>query len=195
MGTFDELFNTLAQAGFFTYLLPFIVMFAISFALLQRVKIFGDNKKIDGIVAIAMGFLFLQNTYLLELFHRLVPNVAFILLAVLLGLLILGIFAGPHTAWSGILLFLAFLFALGSIITAAISPNLGEGYASWFSLFSNMDSGTKATVFGIVIIAAILWFVFKTDGNGGGVRGFASNFQNDLRGGNAGGAAGGAAPR
>ncbi|MDO8555962.1 MAG: hypothetical protein Q7R96_02200 [Nanoarchaeota archaeon] len=186
MGTFDELFNTLSEAGFFAYLLPFVVMFAISFALLQKVKIFGGNKKIDGILAIAMGFLFLQNTYLLELFQRLLPNVSFILLAVLLGLLIFGVFAGEHTQWSGVMLFLAFFFALASIITAAIYPNLGEGYASWFSFISDMDSGTKTTIFGILIIAIILWVIFKEPGTqGGGIRGISDSFQNDVRGGSA----------
>ena len=198
MGTFDELFNTLGEAGFFTYLLPFVVMFAISFALLERVKIFGSSaRKINGIVAIAMGFLFLQNTYLLELFHRLVPNVSFILLAVLLGLLILGIFAGEHTQWSGVLLFLAFLFSLASIITAAVYPNLGEGYANWYSFLYDLDSGTKATIFGVIIIALILYFTLRTTPAEGENNGFFQRFQSNLGQGNnrgPGGGGGGAPP-
>ena len=198
MGTFDELFNTLGEAGFFTYLLPFVVMFAISFALLERVKIFGSSaRKINGIVAIAMVFLFLHNTYLLDLFHRLVPNVSFILLAVLLGLLILGIFAGEHTQWSGVLLFLAFLFSLASIITAAVYPNLGEGYANWYSFLNDLDSGTKATIFGVIIIALILYFTLRTTPAEGENNGFFQRFQSNLGQGNnrgPGGGGGGAAP-
>ncbi|MEK6812569.1 MAG: hypothetical protein AABX86_00450, partial [Nanoarchaeota archaeon] len=81
MVSFQELIVGLDQIGFYAVALPFIVIFAITFALLEKIKLFGQHSRnINAVLALAMGFLFLQNPYLLQLFHRVVPNVAFIFL-------------------------------------------------------------------------------------------------------------------
>ena len=159
--SFRELILGLDQMGFYDVALPFIVIFAITFALFEKVKVF-DNRNINGVIALGMGFLFLQNDYLLKMFHRVVPNVAFILLAVLLLLLLIGIFAGEKGPWGGFLMFLTFFFAIASIITAASYDKIGSGYASWWQWFVDLDSGSKMTIFGILGVALLLWLIFRT---------------------------------
>ncbi len=160
MTSFRELIIGLDQMGFYDVALPFIVIFALTFALLEKVKIF-NNRSINGVLALAMGFLFLQNDYLLQMFHRIVPNVAFILLAVILGLLLIGIFAGKSVQFRGLFLTIAFFFAIASIITAASYDRLGRGYESWWQWFVDLDPGSRMTIFGILIVGLILWLIFK----------------------------------
>lgn len=48
--------QTLADIGFFKFALPFLLMFAIVYGLLQKLSIFGDNDQVDAIVAVVSGF-------------------------------------------------------------------------------------------------------------------------------------------
>jgi len=156
-----DLIIGLDQMGFYDVALPFIVIFAISFALFEKIKIF-SNKSINGVLALGMGFAFLQNDYLLRMFHRVVPNVAFLILAILLLLLLVGLFAGENKPWGGFLMFIAFFFAIASLITAASYDKLGSGYASWWQWFVDLDTGSKTTLLGLILVAVILWLVFRT---------------------------------
>ena len=102
MASFDQVLVAWDNYGVFEYLLPFLVVFTITFALLQKVNLFGNNsKKINVVLALAFGLLFLQNIYLRTLFQRFIPNISFIMIVFLLFLLLLGIFSGGAGAWSG----------------------------------------------------------------------------------------------
>ena len=102
-----ELYNvilSLQQMGFYDIILPFLLVFSISYAVLQKVRIFGDaqsSKNVNVIVALVIGFLFLQNQYLVFILQRFLPNVSIIIIAALMFLLLLGVFFGPTTRVSG----------------------------------------------------------------------------------------------
>src|SRR3989344_2676542 len=166
MASFDQVLVAWDNYGVFEYLLPFLVVFTITFALLQKVSLFGSDgksKKINVILALAFGLLFLQNIYLRTLFQRFIPNISFIMIVFLLFLLLLGIFSGGATAWSGFALFLAFIFSNISVIIAVSNDYLGQGYSSLYEWWFTMDTVARSTIVLIAVIVIILIVVLKED--------------------------------
>lgn len=91
--TITDILNQLADAGVFAYVLPFLLVFAVVFGILQKAKIFGsdDNrtKGINAIVAVAVGLLSLQFDFVSTFFAEIFPKLG-IAIAGLLVLLILA---------------------------------------------------------------------------------------------------------
>jgi hypothetical protein len=54
--TITDALNWFNAFGGFSYLIPFLLIFAVVFALLDRSKILGDNKPLMGIIAAALGY-------------------------------------------------------------------------------------------------------------------------------------------
>ena len=119
-----DLYQLLAnwqQIGFFDIVLPFLLIFAISFAVLQKVGIFGPTaKNINVIVSLVISFLFLQNTYLIFILQRFLPNVAIILVVILLFMLVLGVW-GFRTEVSGKYMTYAFWISVIVILMALLT--------------------------------------------------------------------------
>ena len=77
------------SAGIFDYLLPFLLVFAFVFGILQKTEILGkDNKSINILLAVVVGFLVLQLPDVPLFFRELFPRLG-IGLAVLFSLMIL----------------------------------------------------------------------------------------------------------
>ncbi|MEM3091232.1 MAG: hypothetical protein QXX55_02015 [Candidatus Pacearchaeota archaeon] len=100
-GSIGNLLSYWEQAGFFSYLLPFLLIFALVFGILNKTKFFGD-RTINGILALVVGLLALQFNFVPVFFSEIFPRVG-IGLSVILALLILaGLFFDPdnkHINW------------------------------------------------------------------------------------------------
>ena len=121
-----DLFQVIAtwqDIGIYGVLLPFLLIFAITFAILEKINIFGaGKKKINVIVALVLGLLFLQNIYLVERLQFILPKVGFSLLIFVLLLLLVGSLTGKaHDASDKKWTWLAFLVAI-IFLAWAISP-------------------------------------------------------------------------
>ena len=118
--------------GIFDIALPFLLIFTLSYAVLDKTKILGKkNKNINIIVALVLGFLFLQNPFLLASLQGLLPNVSFALVVLLLFLLIVGVLMGDKYAeWKGMTFNVAALIAVIALIWAMFTqPGLEYGGA------------------------------------------------------------------
>src|SRR3989344_5016519 len=93
-----DLFQVVAtwqDIGIYGVALPFLLVFVITFAILEKIQIFGANgKKVHVVIALVLGLLFLQNIYLIERLQFILPKVAFSLLIFVLLLLLLGSLTG-----------------------------------------------------------------------------------------------------
>ncbi len=87
-GSIGNMLAYWGSAGFFSYILPFLLIFALVFGILTRVKIF-DNKAINGVIALVVGLLSLQFHFVPMFFSEIFPRLG-VGLAVILCLLILG---------------------------------------------------------------------------------------------------------
>lgn len=157
--------RSLESAGFYDVLLPFILVFTIIFAVLQKVKIFGrESKNINVVVAILIAFFTIRAQPVIALINQFLPKVSAMVLILMMFLLILGVFGTSAEGWTGWPFFLA---VLGSIIGVGWSvytsiPGISSSSLPTWLRFSSTDKGLLLLV-GIVLIIIVM---FKDDNLG-----------------------------
>lgn len=93
MATFLGAVEILSSLGFYTYIFPFILIFAITYGILSGVKPFGEDYRINLIVAMVTGFLFLSFSHAVDFMNMFVPFFM-IFLIILLFILMAFRFSG-----------------------------------------------------------------------------------------------------
>ena len=73
---FLDFMSFLESSGFFDVLLPFLLVFTLVFAMLQKIGVLGADKKIDLIVSLVLAFLAIRSVYFIGLLQRFIPNIA-----------------------------------------------------------------------------------------------------------------------
>ncbi len=147
-GVIGELLSNWEQMGLFSYLLPFLLMFALIFGILTKVNIFKDNKTVNGIIALAVALMALQFNFVSQFFSEIFPRVG-IGLAILLGLIILvGLFMDPESNMINYI-----LLAIGAIIVIVVlvqsAGELGWSTGNWWQEYSS-------AIVGIVLLAIVV---------------------------------------
>jgi hypothetical protein len=181
--TLVEPFATLQRLGVFDAVLPFILVFTIIFAVLQKTKILGErSKNFNGVIGLVMGMTVVvphmlygeignaANPYLsnglpdvVNIMNRALPNVSVIIVAVLMVLLIFGIWGSKvrlgSNSLSGIIALFAFLSVIYIFGSAAGWWNLPE-----YAVFDGLrDPSTQALIITVLVFAIIIWFITKGD--------------------------------
>ncbi len=142
--------------------LPFLLIFVLVFAILQKTEILGKGKRqIDAIAALIIGLIVISFANAVEVINRLIPFLAVALVIILVFMLLLGsLFKGGEfdmPKWLkvvfGIIIFIALVIAV-LYITGAWD-RLAERF------IGEAGSGVLTNVIFIVIILAVgaaLWF-------------------------------------
>lgn len=119
-GSIGALLSKWEQAGFFSYVLPFLLIFSVAFGVLTRAKIFGEaNKGLNAVISIVVGLLALQFDFVSVFFADIFPRLGIGLSVILVMLILLGLFlpAEPDNKYANWLLFIVafivFIFVLG----------------------------------------------------------------------------------
>ncbi|MBI2134376.1 hypothetical protein HYU09_00150 [Candidatus Woesearchaeota archaeon] len=98
---FREIINFFDNIGIFDVVLPFLLVFTIVFALLERTKVFGveeiDGKKytkknLNSVAAFVIAFLVIASSRLVEIITAVSSNFVVLLFLVVLFLLLVGSF-------------------------------------------------------------------------------------------------------
>ncbi len=113
-GAIGDLLQSWADAGFFTYVLPFLLIFAIVYGILNKMKIFGDEKGVNTIIALAVGFMALQFELVPQFFAEVFPRLGIGLSIILLILIFLGMFIEHNSKLINLLL------AVGGVIVITV---------------------------------------------------------------------------
>lgn len=113
--SFTDLMQNLDQWGFFTYFLPFLLIFALVYAITSQLTIFKENKGAGVIVSLAVGFLSLVGGYVPTFFAQIIPKMGVGLSIMLAALLIAGVFL-METGEKGKKAYMWIFFALGGLV-------------------------------------------------------------------------------
>lgn len=137
-------------AGIFDYLLPFLLIFAIVFGVLNTTNILGSNKGIHIIIAVVVGILALRLNFVSAFFAEVFPRLG-VGLAVLLTIMILiGLFVPKNERrywlWG--------LGAIGFIIAIVVITKSFQNY-TWFS-FGAYSDYVGWIVGGVLLIGLII---------------------------------------
>ncbi|HJX05393.1 MAG TPA: hypothetical protein VJ461_01660 [Candidatus Nanoarchaeia archaeon] len=171
---FENFTIMLYEWGVMDILLPFILIFTIVFATLQKTKILGEGKKqYNVVVALVMGLAVViphvTGAYIgwwgfdpVDVINTSLPQVSIILVAIVMLLLIIGVFGNefdiagtPLAGWVVIFALIAVVLIFGSSV-------------HWFSLpiwlgFLQYSYELQALIVMILVFGIIIWFITKED--------------------------------
>lgn len=145
-GVVGDLLSKWEAMGFFSYLLPFLLIFALVFGILTKTHPLGDNKMINGIIALAVGLMSLQFDFVPTFFSQIFPRVG-VGLAIILGIfIIVGLFMPKESKAINYI-----LLAIGALVIGVVLVQ-STGAAGW-------QSGEWWTENWQMVIGAIFLFV------------------------------------
>lgn len=121
--TIQEVLNLWADLGFFDYILPFLLIFAVVFGVLKATKIFGkESNGINAIIAVAVGLLALQWGFVPQFFSSVFPRLGVALSVVLVFIILTGLFIDPKRSW--IMYILLGIGTIAAIVTLTKTSNI-----------------------------------------------------------------------
>ena len=151
-GEIGTLFSYWEQYGFFSYLLPFLLIFALIFGILNKTKIFDDNKSVSGIIAFVVGLMALQFDIVPRFFSEIFPRLGVGLAIILVLLIVVGLFIDPDAKGMTYT-----IMGIGAIIVVVIlvqtAGAVGWSSAWWWSENWPLVAGG---VFFLVVIGVII---------------------------------------
>jgi len=151
-GALGDLLSKWEQAGFFTYLLPFLLIFALVFGILMRIKVFKDNKVVNGIIALSVALMSLQFSFVPTFFSQIFPRLG-VGLAIILGVLIItGLFADPDSPMINYVLLGIGVIIIGLIIIQSAGA-VGWSSGEWWGENWAMVVGA---IFLFILVAIVI---------------------------------------
>ena len=151
-GAIGDMLSQWEQAGFFTYLLPFLLIFALVYGILDRVEIFKTNKSINGIIALVVGLMALQFPMVSQFFAEIFPRLGIALSIILVMMIILGLFLDKEEKGITNWILLGIVAIILVIVLVSTAGTLGWSSGWWWSENWPM-------VAGVVFILAVLGII------------------------------------
>lgn len=141
--------------------LVFILIFTIVFAVLQKSKLFGaDKKQIDALIGLAVGLIVTSYGYANDLISNILPVMA-IGLVVILAFLMLWAFVWPNEEFKVAGWVKWVVAAIAAIVVIVTMLILTDTWNSVISLFSGSSSTWLTNIiFVVLIIAAVAVALF-----------------------------------
>lgn len=161
-----EALNKMNEMGVFSYVFPFMIVFAIVFGLLQKTKIFGDEEKakgINAIIAVGIGFLSLLNDTVPTFFANIFPKFGvglsiFLVLIILIGFFVLG----DNGEGKNNLRWIGWVLGIGIVIWAFDEWGYyfwgGTGFGWWLEEYLPA----------LIVLGLIVWGIIAVVGGGKG---------------------------
>ncbi len=155
-GGIGDALNNLASLGFFTYALPFLLIFALVFGILTRMGLFKENKAVTAIIALAVSLMTLSVPTVPQYFSQIFPGMGIGLTILLVILIIVGIFSDPKKPG-----FTIPLFILAAIIALVVIVNSsGVDVGAWIQ--NNLGSTAGTLIIIAIVVVALALIIGRT---------------------------------
>lgn len=144
---FEDIAIKLEELGFFEFILPFLLMFAIVWGVLSWTNLFGGDKAVHVLIAVVFAFLAIRWPIYRDFLAIISPKLGVGLTIILVLVLLMGLFVpeGSQAILGWIMIAVGVVIAL-VIFAQSYNDLQGYGYGSYF----NSD------LIGWVIIVALL---------------------------------------
>jgi len=170
----EEFIRILESWGLTDVLLPFLLIFVVMFAILQKTKILGEDKKrFNMVIALVMGLLVVvphvlgmypPNADIVEIIRQSLPQVSILVVAILMLLILIGLL-GAEATWMGSPLS-GWVAIVAAIIVLIIFGGAAGWWRNWWWFDRFFGSDTIAVILMLLVFAIIIWFVTRTEGKG-----------------------------
>lgn len=162
----QQFISYLYSMGVYNIVLPFLLVFTIVFAFLQKTKILGVQKnskrpqaKFNAVIALIMGILAVQQQWLTDMFQVALPEVAVTIIGILMFFILISMFTGGSVGIpkSGFIKWIIMIFAVGSVGYYFLSQIYG-----YFPDLSFITDNIQ-TIIIIGVFALIIFFIVGED--------------------------------
>ena len=146
-----EILQVWAEYDIFFYVLPFLLIFALVFAILQKLNITGKEKErgINAVIALTVALLSLQFDKVPLFFQEIFPRLGMGLAVILVALILMGLFVNPQEHQWAVYTF----FGIGAITAVIILLNAFNDYAWWTGSF--WADNIELIVAGIIVVVLV----------------------------------------
>lgn len=164
----------LGNIGVYDVILPFLLVFTIVFAILEKTRILGTEKvgdreitkkNLNAIVALMVAFLIIASTRLVAVINEVMANIVLLLILAISFLLLVGVFFGSKEftleQYPGWIKFFMILMFLGIVV---IFLNALDWLKLVFAVFENWDAEWAVSLVFLAIILIFMWFITKEPG-------------------------------
>ena len=170
-----ETFLTSSFAVNFIY--PFLLVFTIVFAILEKTKILGDGKKqIDAIVSLVIGLIVISFAYATGIIVNLMPFLAVVLIIIFVFMIIFGFVSADEHGFvmnKGLKITFGVLGGLALLIAVIIFS--GQWGTVYGALFNQEWSGNLwANILLLAVVIGAITIVLSTGKNNSGSSGTRS---------------------
>lgn len=169
----------LKDFGLFDVVLPFLFVFTIVFAVLEKTYILGKEKdgtprkNLNSMVAFIMAFLVIAVNKAINFLTNLIPNIVLLIVIGLSFLMLIGVFLKQgeldlhekHGGWYKAFLIIMFI-ALILVVLGAYP--VGDKSALIYIFENiNLNDGLITGIIGVAVVFAILYYIVKGSSGAG----------------------------
>ena len=191
---FSNIASYFQAYGIIDFLLPFLLVFTIVFAVLQRIKILGEDKKnFNVVIALVLALMFIvphmTGSYPLgydpvQVINEALPSISLVAIAAVMLLLLIGIFGKKLSDTLMPVVAIAAIAFVVYIFGATSALNLWRGPHDVFYWWT--PALTELLII-ILVFGLIVWFITKDPGGGGlskvwdGIKGIAEDVESKMK--------------
>ncbi|MEM2139357.1 MAG: hypothetical protein QXM96_04365 [Candidatus Woesearchaeota archaeon] len=167
MQTFTDWILILDRMGVLEVLLPFLLVFTIAFAVLQKSLILGpieQSKKFNSMVAMVLAFVTVmphivgRGPDVVPIINSALPNVSLLMIASMMVLLMIGVFGPNVSVYNTQLVPIVVLF---SAIAVGYSFIAAAGGLPMIPFLNDPD--TWNLIVALLVFGIIVWFITKEE--------------------------------
>jgi hypothetical protein len=175
--TFREILVFFDKIGVYDVILPFLLIFTIVFAILEKTKVFGmedvegkkmTRKNVNAMVAFAISFLVIASSRLVEIITTVSSWMVILLLASVLFLILAGSFwkegEGVFLEGGWRLLFMVIMFVgIVAIFLEAIKTESGQPWLEYILSYvvDNFTSTSVASIILMLVVVFAVWIIVR----------------------------------
>ena len=173
-GQFAGIFSYWDRYGITEVIIPFILIFTILYAVLQRVKIFGaDSRKYNIIISLSIAVISIiphstglyQQFDIVQVINTSLPQIGLIIVAIVMLMILLGLVAGKDPSMNSVLLGFAGLVGVVLLVVVFWRAIFPFQSPIWLSFLD--DPNMQALLIVFAVFGLIVWFVTKNPENDG----------------------------
>ncbi len=161
---FREIVMQWQQIGLFDVVLPLLLVFAVVYAILDKIKVLGENKGVNVVISLVLAFFAVSNLYISGFFMYLFQYTGVAIAIMLAIIVLLGLFANDNeNRWKWIFGVGGFALLIWVLSRAASTYGisfLGENFSWWLS--NNLYWLLPLVLIAGVIIVVVLSSKSKT---------------------------------
>lgn len=156
---FNTLIGNLEGMGLYDVVLPFLLIFSITYGILTKVKIFGSvGDRINPIISLIIAFFFIRSESFVEVVNTFFPKVSLYII-VIFGLMMIFALFGRGTNWGENAFSILVIVSIIFIIWAAYESLTTAGVPGWSTV-------QLPDLVSTIVVVAIILILFSIMGGG-----------------------------